>query len=237
MPLRAILVLVLALAFAASPLLTPGFGGFEPDQFPVPQVEPPVQPAGYAFGIWGVIYLWLVVMAGFGMVLRRDDPDWDATRWPLIASLGAGVPWLVIAKSTALGATALIWVMLVSALVALAKTPGKDVWLLRGPIGLYAGWLTAASAVSLGLVLPGWGVPPLGQTGWAFASLCIGLIVAIGMLRTLPSLFYGLAITWALVAVAVKNGVSALGIFATLAALAILGATFRRLGLARAEEE
>jgi hypothetical protein len=211
MILRAVLVLILAIAFAASPLLTPGFGGFEPDQFPVPQAEPPVQPAGYAFAIWGAIYLWLVGMAAFGALRRQDDEGWDATRLPLIVSLGAGVPWLLVAQSTALGATALIWVMLASALVALARTPEQDVWLLRGPIGLYAGWLTAASAVSLGLVLPGWGVPPLGQLGWAFVALAIGLLIAGGMLRTRPSLFYGLALVWALVAILCETASRPLG--------------------------
>ena len=54
------------LFFAASPFLSEGFNGFAPDQFPVPQDDPPVQPAGYAFSIWGVIYLWLIVGTGFG---------------------------------------------------------------------------------------------------------------------------------------------------------------------------
>ena len=34
--------------------LVPGFGGFDANQFPVPQVNPSVQPAGYAFSIWGL---------------------------------------------------------------------------------------------------------------------------------------------------------------------------------------
>ena len=54
--LKSILVALAALAFAASPLLVPGFGGFDPNRFPVPQENPPVQPAGYAFAIWGLIY-------------------------------------------------------------------------------------------------------------------------------------------------------------------------------------
>ena len=54
-----LLVLLAALAFALSPLLSSGFNGFAPDQFPIPQDNPPVQPAGYAFAIWGLIYLWL----------------------------------------------------------------------------------------------------------------------------------------------------------------------------------
>ena len=71
-----ILTLIAALAFAASPWLAPGFNGFSPDQFPVPQDDPPVQPAGYAFAIWGLIYVWLIAGAAYGAVKRGDDPDW-----------------------------------------------------------------------------------------------------------------------------------------------------------------
>ena len=49
----AVLVLVATLTFVCSPLATIGFNGFRPEQFPVPQTDPPVQPAGYAFSILG----------------------------------------------------------------------------------------------------------------------------------------------------------------------------------------
>ena len=70
MPLRALLVLIATLAFAVSPVFVPGFGGYEPAQFPNPIEAPVVQPAGYAFSIWGVIYLWLLVSASFGLWKR-----------------------------------------------------------------------------------------------------------------------------------------------------------------------
>lgn len=56
----AVLTFVATLAFAGSPFLSSGFNGFAADQFPVPQIGAPIQPAGYAFSIWGVIYLWLI---------------------------------------------------------------------------------------------------------------------------------------------------------------------------------
>ena len=92
--LWAALVLLGALVFAAAPFLTPGFNGFEPSQFPVPQDDPPVQPAGYAFSIWGLIYLWLIAGAVFGLWKRADEPDWAALRPPLFASLALGSVWL-----------------------------------------------------------------------------------------------------------------------------------------------
>lgn len=228
MTIRAALLLLLTAAFALSPLLVPGFGGFEPEQFPVPQPDPPVQPAGYAFSIWGAIYLWLLVSAGWGLAMRRGDAGWDAVRLPLMASVAVGAIWLPVALRSPLGATALIWAMLAGAAWALLRTPARDRWLLREAVGLYAGWLTAASAVSVGLIAAGWGVPPFAAAGWAVAALSLGLIVALAMIRRVPSLAYGAAVVWALLAVTVRNGADGVGLFALAAAGVVAVATVLR---------
>lgn len=233
MKIRALLVLILAVAFAASPFFVEGFAGFDPSQFPVPIEEPPVQPAGYAFAIWGVIYLWLIVMAGFGLWKRAEDAAWDATRLPLIVSLGVGTAWLAVAVASPIWATVLIWVMLVSALAALVQTPPKDLWLLRAPLGLYAGWLTAASSVSLGITLPGFGIGPFGPVGWAIAALAVALAITSAILRARASLLYGVAVVWALIGVFVQNGTSLVGLFAVGAAVAVTALTFYRLRSSR----
>ena len=149
------LLLLSALLFAASPLLTPGFGGFDPDRFPVPQIDPAVQPATYAFGIWGLIYAWLVIGMIFQAWKRRDDPAWAPIRLPMLISLGIGAIWLPVAQASPIWATILIWAMWVPAILALLRAPIGDVWAGRAPVGLYAGWLTAAACVSLGLMAAG----------------------------------------------------------------------------------
>ena len=218
-------VLVAALAFAASPLLAPGFDGFSPDQFPRPQENPPVQPAGYAFAIWGLIYLWLIAGAGFGLLQRPEDEDWAPMRPALVASLALGATWLPVAQWSPLVATVLIWAMLGTALLALFRTGDTDRWWQMTPVAIYAGWLTAASAVALGLVLGGYEWLP--DTGAALLALAIGLGVAIVVqyrLHRAPE--YGLTVIWALVGVIVANwqplnvavaGLAVIGIGAILA--------------------
>ena len=73
----AYLTLLLTATFVLSPLVTNPFSGFRADQLPIPQIEPPVQPAGYAFAIWGLIYSWLAISALFGVAKRAED---DADR-------------------------------------------------------------------------------------------------------------------------------------------------------------
>lgn len=227
MRLKSILVLVAALAFALSPVYSESFGGFDPSRYPIPQVDPPVQPAGYAFSIWGLIYLWLVVSAGFGLFRRAEAPRWDASRWPLFISLAIGSGWIPVAQQSPVWATVLILVMLVTAILALVRTPAmEDRWLLRAPVALYAGWLTAASCVSVALLGAGYGIG-FGEVGWAFAGLALALAVAVGVLRAAGwSPLYAAGLAWALVGVVVQNGTGelAVSIAAALGAVGIMAA-------------
>lgn len=215
------LVLILALTFAASPLWVPGFGGFDADQFPIPQIDPPVQPQGYAFAIWGVIYVWLIVGAGFGALKRWNAPDWTEMRIPLALSLAVGSVWLPVAVRSPVWATILIWIMLVTALIALWRSPRLDAWAAAWPLGLYAGWLSAASCVALGLLLAGYGVTTERTAAWLMVTAAVALALVIQRrLGRAPT--YGIAVIWALVAVAVQNGFDVRSV----GALALLGAAF-----------
>lgn len=200
-----LVVLILTLAFAGSTLWVPDFGGFDPDQFPVPQNTPPVQPAGYAFAIWGVVYLWLLVSAVFGVVRRWSAPDWRDMRLPLALSLAVGAIWLPAAVLSPVLATVLIWAMLLPALVALWRSPVLDIGWASWPIGLYAGWLSAASCVAIGLLLAGYGI--MSEEIAAALMLSTAIILAsVVQSRLGRAPTYGLGVIWALVAVAVQNG-------------------------------
>src|SRR6056297_2928235 len=182
---KAVLALAAALAFALSPLLSDGFAGFTPDQFPVPQVDPPAQPAGYAFAIWGLIYLWLIVGAAFGLLNRDIDRGWDRARWPLIASLVVGAAWIPAAQVSPPAATVMIWWMAVTAILALLRAGRHDRLWLQAPLALYAGWLTAAACVALALVLAGHGIT--GQQSAAVLTIALALAISVSVLRARPA--------------------------------------------------
>ena len=195
-----LLILLLTIAFAGSTLWVPDFGGFDPERFPVPQNDPPVQPAGYAFAIWGVIYFWLLVSAGFGLFKRPDAPDWTGMRPALAVSLAVGAVWLPAAVLSPVLATVLIWAMLVPALIALSRSPQLDAGWASLPIGLYAGWLSAASCVAIGLLLAGYGVLDEVPTAFLMIAIATGLAYVVQTrLNRAPT--YGIAVIWAFVGI------------------------------------
>lgn len=232
-PLLAVLCFLLSLSFAASPFFVEGFAGFDPDLFPVPQQDPPVQPAGYAFAIWGVIYGWLILGSLWGLFKAPRDGVWHDMRWPLAVSLLLGTGWLSVAVISPVWASVLIWAMLLSALAALFMSPiDNRVWAAY-PVGLYAGWLSAASCVSLGLLLAGYGLLDETTAALIMVALAAGLgtFVQAVMARAFT---YGLAVIWALGAVALANwdsdtvAVSYVAIGGAVLVLLPTLATFRR---------
>jgi hypothetical protein len=201
----AILTFVASIAFAGSPLWVPDFGGFEPDQFPIPQKDAPVQPAGYAFAIWGPIFTWLVLANIYGLCKRATASTWSPMRPAFLVSLAVGAAWLPAASLSPIWAAILIWLMLIPSIVALFLSPHEDQVWASWPIGLYAGWLSAASFAAIGLLLGGY--------GWVSeltaALICVSLASILGFaiqwrLGRAPT--YGIAVVWALIAIAIANG-------------------------------
>lgn len=225
--LKAVLVLVAAIAFVLSPFLAQPFTGFDPAQMPITVEKPPIQPAGYAFSIWGVIYLWLLASAGFGLIRRDTALDWDRARWPLFASLAIGAGWIAVALSAPVMATILIWAMLLGALAALWHAPARDPAWFALPVGLYAGWLTAAACVAFGTVAMGYGWGGEVALSWIMLLVALGLAVALSLRLRVAT--YPIAVAWALVGVVVANGFGPFGIAAGLGALALLALALRQI--------
>lgn len=219
---KAILTLIAALAFAGGGLLTSDFGGFDPNRFPVPQVNPPLQPVGFAFGIWFPIYAWLIASGIFGVAKRPQDLSWQAFRVPLMASMLIGTPWISVARLSPSWSTLMIWAMLALALWALYRAPEGDFAWARGPIGLYAGWLTAASAVATSVLLSGYGFlsQQVGAVMMLFVALALAVVTILTTQFSNPT--YGLAMQWALVGIIVNSVQSSNHLMTALASLGCL---------------
>ena len=163
-----------------------------------------------------------------GLWKRADAGDWHAARLPLAISLAVGVPWLAIANASAIWATITIIIMALGAITALIRAPYVDRWWFQAPVGIYAGWLTAASWVSIGTTAAGYGVIT-GSFGWAFAGILGALFSALAVYKMRAAPEYLLTVIWALVGVVVANGLVTLPVSAFAAfGIAVLAFTLIR---------
>ncbi|MFZ1468263.1 MAG: hypothetical protein WAT09_04705 [Paracoccaceae bacterium] len=214
---KAIILLISVLAFAIAPFVVPPFMGYDPSAFPIRIERHPIQPAGWAFSIWGVIYLWLVIHAGYGVWQRATDPVWDRPRLPLALSALIGTVWMSIAAASPIWGTVTIWPMAIAAIIAFLRAdPVVDRLVLAPPIAMLAGWLTAAASVSTGVLLAGYGL--MAPVVAAAAMLVLVLVITLAIQRMKPRQpIYGLTVVWALTGIIAVN-ISATPTVAILAA-------------------
>lgn len=171
--------------------------------------------AGYAFSIWSIIYLGLIIYAAYQVLPRRAEPQLLAVvGWPsAIAAFGCGL-WIIASAAD------LDWVSVAVILASAgamifglvqARTRGLGLkgWprrLVIWPLGLLAGWLTAAAALNILTVLTAEGfIPPASAQPAALAGVAGVVVVALLSALGVRVGAYGLAVGWGLVAVAVAE--------------------------------
>ena len=195
-------ILILAVGFAASPIISNGFGGFYRESFPVQVDRWPAQPVGWAFSIWGLIYLALIATAAMAVLRPAATPGWSRAALPLGLSLFIGMFWIEAAMRAPVLATVMILPMAAGAVMAMRRL--GPAWREHAAVGLYAGWLTAASGVAVSVVLTGHGVLPPRIA--AIALIGVVLLVAVAVAANRPAIWtYRAGVIWALVGVIVAN--------------------------------
>ena len=142
-----------------------------------------VTPAGWAFGIWSVIFLMLVVYAGFQAFPARRGPRYDAPAVPFVlANILNGLwqlPWLTRHFGLALVVIAgilasLVWLYVVHDRMQLRE---NELWAMHLPGSYFLAWLTVATPLNATIWLKTLGV------SWpeaVAAPALIGVVGAIG---------------------------------------------------------
>lgn len=167
--------------------------------------------AGYAFAIWGVIYLGLLIYAvRQALPGTRQSPLLTRLGWPsALALTGIGV-WIVAAAYDWEWATiGLIFGSLLVLLVPLlASAPAiralsagaPERWMTVWPLAMLAGWLSIAAPVNLITVATGNGWLPdmLSPTAWAMLAIGLVALLAVFVTARLRILAFALPVAWGL---------------------------------------
>ncbi len=176
-----------------------------------------LDPAGYAFAIWGLIYAASLVLAAFQAAgARRDDARLAGLRAPLALAFALNAAWIVLFQQEQFVPAHLVLIVLTAALAVgyarLAATgrprSTAERWIVDATLGLYLGWATVATVAGTSTTLVGAGVTDLGLPTDAWAVLALvaaAVVVGAVTLRGLPEPGFPLATAWALVAIVVEQ--------------------------------
>lgn len=174
--------------------------------------------AGYAFSIWGVIYLGLLIYAVRQVLpATGESPLLNQLGWPsALAFLGIG--WWIVAAAFdwEMGTIALIFGALLVLLVPLLLNAreiralprmARERWMVVWPLALLAGWLGIAAPVNVLTVLTGNGDLPtvLAPTVWALIAVVLVTAKALAVTWVLRTPAFALPIAWGLLAVFVAE--------------------------------
>lgn len=191
-----------------------------------------IQPAGYAFSIWGPIFLGMIIYSWFQMKSERvDSPHLrTATIAGIFAAL-ASITFVPISYTNIqwLGFVNILWhlIALVVLFIALRKqiklesNPNTHWYYL--PTQMYLGWICAATAVSAALMLTEAGVSLPIEQQVTITAIIIGALVLIGTFMAFQKgMVVPLVFIWASIGIIVENGNYSTIKYASIGAIVIL---------------
>lgn len=202
-----------AAAFAILAPLVQGLTGWGLDQAEfAARGNATLRVEGYAFAIWGPIYLGLIAYA-VRQTLPGSDPTGLLARlyWPSAATLvGIGLWIIVAAMGLQTASVIVIFASLLTLLSALlihghsvaAVSPfSVERLLIVWPLAALAGWLTAAAPLNMVSAATATGAIAAGPASTGWALLAAGAAAACGLFGAwrLGTLAYPLPIAWGLI--------------------------------------
>ncbi|HEX8248454.1 MAG TPA: TspO/MBR family protein [Pyrinomonadaceae bacterium] len=172
-----------------------------------------ITPAAYAFSIWGLIYLGMILFSVYqALPAQTASPHFLRTRTIYIASCAANCAWIYFwLHERILIATAVIFILLAALAFINLNLKGAnsnaETWLVRVPFGIYFGWVTVASILNaaVALIFAGVEVTNTTATVWACVLIAVAAILGVFIRLKLGIAVYALTVAWALTAIAVKQ--------------------------------
>lgn len=169
-------------------------------------------PAGYAFSIWGLIYLLLGIYVIY-QFKQKDDNLVDQVNRIFIINALLNATWIFAWHYDLIWLSLIIMLGLLITLIKIAdifiknKPNIKQTWLMRLPFSLYFGWITVATIANVTVFLAylGWNGFGVAESFWTIAVLIIGALIGIWRMwgdRFFP---YGLVLIWAYTGILVKH--------------------------------
>ncbi len=177
-----------------------------------------IAPAGYAFAIWGIIYLLLLLFVGYqwyAWFRQREDRELkQAGWWFALANIANGL-WIVAWLNEYIGISLFLIFMLLLALIMLTLRLRLEIWdapmriiaFVWWPIVIYLGWIVVASVANVAVYLVSIDWQGFGLAPQIWAIIMIGIATFLYLLMIYMRNMREAAIVgvWAFVAIAVRQ--------------------------------
>jgi hypothetical protein len=176
-------------------------------------------PAGYAFSIWGLIYLLLLgfaVYQGRSLFVKVKNDDFvEKTGIWFILSCAANAAWIFCWIYEYTGLSCIFIFLLLFSLLKIVWNNKMELWdapfsvilFLWWPFVIYSGWVTVASIANVAsyLVKIGWNGFGISPEIWTMIMIVIATAINLSITWKRNMREFALVGAWALIAIGVAN--------------------------------
>jgi hypothetical protein len=170
-----------------------------------------ITPAGYAFSIWGIIYLTLAVFALFQLFKGKEIRFYKLV-WPyFLINAGANCLWLVAFQNEWFTLSIALMAVILISLIAIFKLFYRlkkilgttHRYFFQVPFSLYFGWVSIASIVNVAVWFVAMDVQPILRIDeiLSVSVLVFGALIGLWILITQKDFIFNFALVWAFVAI------------------------------------
>lgn len=176
-------------------------------------------PAGYAFSIWGIIYLLLIIFVFytgrslFNPSKNESDGFVEKIGWWFVVSCLANCAWIL---TWLYGFTGLSVIVLLIAFISLLmilmealkyNSGNAQKWFINFPFQIYAGWVSVAliAAVAAWLTKIEWSGLGISDVSWTIILIIIASLIHLFITWKKNAPVFAFVAVWALVAIAMAN--------------------------------
>ncbi|MBS3985850.1 MAG: hypothetical protein KGZ66_09680 [Selenomonadales bacterium] len=176
------------------------------------------EPAGFTFGIWGVIYLFLgffvLFQAGVLAPQGRGAAVAQKVGVPFVASCLANIVWLLAWHNNLISLSLVVMLALLGTLLwiymrlrAMPAVDWRDTLFVRATFSMYLGWISVALIANTAITLVSRGMMGFGilATWLTLAVILVAIVLAMAMLlRERDRVFAGV-VAWALLGILARH--------------------------------
>lgn len=186
-----------------------------------------IQPAGFAFSIWGLIYTLLFIWIIYQFFSKKDKSAITERLkfWPIINFLLNGV-WIFVFTQGWLLASVIVIAALLYTLAEIFSSISETnyQWFDRFPFSMYFAWVTLATIVNIFTSVTGNGIETIlgmGELTWTILILIVAGVLGIAIALIFKDWLYPLVLIWPLFGIYAESSDVAAGLNITLLAVSI----------------
>jgi hypothetical protein len=176
-------------------------------------------PSGYAFSIWGLIYIGLLAFVIYTArsLFKKTGDNWPVSEvgWWFVVSCLANSSWVIAWLYDYIGLSVVLMVILLFSLVKiilntrmeLDDLPLKKIAFVWWPFCVYSGWITVALIADVAAYFTKikWNGLGISEIGWTIIMMVVAGIINVIITWKRNMREFALVGVWGLVAIAASN--------------------------------